>query len=102
MSTLVSPSILHGNRVHDVAPRPHETFRPPRGCHGLREMGFMSDQSTALPTAITHGPTRLPSVDVDSYNAELKDDEGFLGDRASRGSARSSRTGASPCAMPTM
>ena len=28
-----------------------------------------------------HGATRLPSVDVDSYNVELKDDEGFLGDR---------------------
>ena len=31
-----------------------------------------------------HGATRLPSVDVDSYNLELKDDEGFLGDRASK------------------
>ena len=26
----------------------------------------------------------LPAVEVDSYNLELKDDEGFLGDRASR------------------
>jgi hypothetical protein len=32
-----------------------------------------------------HGATRLPSVDVDNYNIELKDDEGFLGDRASKG-----------------
>jgi hypothetical protein len=31
-----------------------------------------------------HGAQRLPAVDVDSYNLELKDDEGFLGDRASR------------------
>ncbi len=31
-----------------------------------------------------HGVSRLPSVDVDSYNIELKDDNGFLGDRASR------------------
>jgi len=31
-----------------------------------------------------HGAERLPAVDVDSYNLELKDDEGFLGDRASR------------------
>src|SRR5437660_12722935 len=44
----------------------------------------MSDQSTALPTVVTHGATRLPTVDVDSYNAELKDDEGFVGDRASK------------------
>lgn len=32
-----------------------------------------------------HGANRLPSVDVDSYNIELKDDDGFLGDRASKG-----------------
>jgi hypothetical protein len=32
-----------------------------------------------------HGATRLPSVEVDSCNIELKDDEGFLGDRASKG-----------------
>src|SRR6202158_3291400 len=35
-----------------------------------------------------HGATRLPSVDVDSYNVELKDDDGFLGDRASKGAFR--------------
>src|ERR1700726_2588751 len=34
------------------------------------------------------GATRLPSVDVDSFNIELKDDEGFLGDRASKGAFR--------------
>src|ERR1043165_9067409 len=31
-----------------------------------------------------HGAKVLPAVEVDSYNLELKDDEGFLGDRASR------------------
>jgi hypothetical protein len=35
-----------------------------------------------------HGATRLPSVDVDSFNIELKDDEGFVGDRASKGAFR--------------
>ena len=35
-----------------------------------------------------HGASRLPSVDVDSFNIELKDDEGFLGDRASKGAFR--------------
>jgi hypothetical protein len=43
----------------------------------------MSDVVTA-PAIGAHGATRLPAVDVDSYNLELKDDEGFLGDRASR------------------
>jgi hypothetical protein len=38
----------------------------------------------ALPTVAAHGATRLPSVDLDSYNVELKDDESFLGDRASK------------------
>jgi hypothetical protein len=35
-----------------------------------------------------HGSSRLPSVDVDSFNLELKDDDGFLGDRASKGAFR--------------
>jgi hypothetical protein len=35
-----------------------------------------------------HGASRLPSVEVDSFNVELKDDEGFLGDRASKGAFR--------------
>ena len=40
---------------------------------------------TAAATIIgPHGAKVLPAVEVDSYNLELKDDEGFLGDRASR------------------
>ena len=40
---------------------------------------------TAVATIIgPHGAKVLPAVEVDSYNLELKDDEGFLGDRASR------------------
>jgi predicted NBD/HSP70 family sugar kinase len=35
-----------------------------------------------------HGATRLPSVEIDSFNIELKDDEGFIGDRASKGAFR--------------
>src|SRR5580693_8478188 len=35
-----------------------------------------------------HGATRLPSVDIDSFNIELKDDDGFRGDRASKGAFR--------------
>jgi predicted NBD/HSP70 family sugar kinase len=35
-----------------------------------------------------HGATRLPSVIVDSFNVELKDEEGYLGDRASKGAFR--------------
>jgi predicted NBD/HSP70 family sugar kinase len=35
-----------------------------------------------------HGATRLPSVDVDSFNIELKNDDGYLGDRASKGAFR--------------
>ncbi|MGD9921295.1 MAG: ROK family protein [Pseudorhodoplanes sp.] len=44
----------------------------------------MADTRT-LPAVAAHGAARLPSVEVDSYNVELKDDEGFLGDRASKG-----------------
>ncbi len=43
-------------------------------------------EDTLTTTGIgNHGATRLPSVDVDSYNIELKDEDGFLGDRASKG-----------------
>ncbi|MBB5045492.1 putative NBD/HSP70 family sugar kinase [Rhodopseudomonas rhenobacensis] len=45
----------------------------------------MADDTLTATGIGNHGATRLPSVEVDSYNIELKDDEGFLGDRASRG-----------------
>src|SRR3954469_20691812 len=36
-----------------------------------------------MSITIEHGGTVLPSVTVDAYNAELRDPEGFTGDRAS-------------------
>src|ERR1700709_1820760 len=46
-------------------------------------------EDTITTTGIArHGATRLPSVEVDSFNVEIKDDEGFLGDRASKGAFR--------------
>ncbi|RYX89174.1 MAG: ROK family protein [Bradyrhizobiaceae bacterium] len=36
-----------------------------------------------------HGADRLPSVDVVSFNIEIKDEDGFLGDRASKGAFQS-------------
>ncbi len=43
---------------------------------------------SALPAIASHGATQLPSVELNSYNVELKDDEGFLGDRVSKGAFR--------------
>jgi len=48
----------------------------------------MAEDTLTTSGSGKHGATRLPSVDVDSYNVELKDDEGFLGDRASKGAFR--------------
>ena len=46
-------------------------------------------EDTLTTTGIArHGAMRLPSVDVESFNIELKDDEGFLCDRASKGAFR--------------
>jgi len=46
-------------------------------------------EEIVMPTGIAgHGAGRLPSVEVDSFNIELKDDDGFLGDRASKGAFR--------------
>lgn len=43
---------------------------------------------SAAETLMAHGSDRLPSVEVDSYNIEMKDEDGFLGDRASKGAFR--------------
>src|SRR5882757_10797048 len=48
----------------------------------------MADTIATTTGIARHGATRLPSVEVDSFNIELKDDEGFLGDRASKGAFR--------------
>jgi predicted NBD/HSP70 family sugar kinase len=45
-------------------------------------------EAATLPSIAQHGASRLPSVEVDDYNIELKDDEGFIGDRASKGAFR--------------
>ena len=44
----------------------------------------MAEQNAKVERVATHGATRLPLVNVDSYNVEIKDDEGFLGDRANK------------------
>jgi hypothetical protein len=45
----------------------------------------MSEGGTAkAPLLCGHGSLRLPRVDILSYNIELKDNGGFLGDRASK------------------
>jgi hypothetical protein len=42
------------------------------------------DASPAAPAAVlAHGSRVLPAVTVDTYNEELRDEEGFVGDRAS-------------------
>jgi hypothetical protein len=51
--------------------------------NGPREKG---SSLAGLP----HGVSRLPSVVVGSYNVELRDGDGFIGDRASKGAFRDS------------
>jgi hypothetical protein len=50
--------------------------------------GHMAEDTLITVGIGRHGAARLPSVDVDSFNIELKDDDGFLGDRASKGAFR--------------
>jgi hypothetical protein len=38
----------------------------------------MTDQTADLPALAAHGGMYLPSVEVDSYNLETRDEEGFL------------------------
>jgi hypothetical protein len=44
----------------------------------------VADESIKTTSIAAQGASRLPSVEV-SFNVELKDEEGFLGDRASKG-----------------
>src|ERR1700748_1534389 len=60
--------------------------------HGRRRASdarrrYMTD-TTVAPAVAPPGSRRLPAVEVDSYNVELKDNEGFIGDRASKGAFR--------------
>jgi hypothetical protein len=50
--------------------------------------GKMADDIVTTTGIARHGATRLPSVEIDSFNIELKDEDGFLGDRASKGAFR--------------
>ncbi len=44
----------------------------------------MATQPAAAASNIAgHGAARLAAVEVDCYNAELRDEDGFLGERAS-------------------
>ena len=47
-----------------------------------------SKSEAAHPTLPTHGAASLPSVEIDSYNLQVEDDEGFVGDKASKGAFR--------------
>src|SRR6266540_678275 len=44
----------------------------------------MVDESKTVAPLGIHGASRLPAVEVDSYNIELKDEDGFVGDRANK------------------
>src|SRR3954471_4249613 len=44
----------------------------------------MRDETIATTGIAAHGASGLPWVEIDSFNLELKDEEGFLGDRANK------------------
>jgi len=48
----------------------------------------MVDETITTSGLATHGASRLQLVEIDSFNIELKDEDGFLGDRASQGAFR--------------
>jgi hypothetical protein len=48
----------------------------------------MADETTTITGIVAHDASRLPWVEIDSFNLELKDEEGFLGDRARKGAFR--------------
>ena len=44
----------------------------------------LPEEPITPPSVLGHGGRVLPAVTVDTYNEELRDEEGFVGDRASR------------------
>lgn len=44
----------------------------------------LPEEPVTPPSVLGHGGRVLPAVTVDTYNEELRDEEGFVGDRASR------------------
>jgi ROK family protein len=48
----------------------------------------MTDETITTTGITVHGASRLPWVEIDSFNLELKYEEGFLGDRASKAAFR--------------
>lgn len=48
-------------------------------------MGAATAEKTRNQAAGPHGAAELPSVLVTSYNLEIRDEDGFVGDKASRG-----------------
>ncbi len=59
----------------------------------------MADETIKTTGIAAHGASRLPWVEIDSFNLELKDEDEFLGDRASTGAFRETlENGESRCA----
>ena len=48
----------------------------------------MADATITTTGIAAHGASCLPWVEIDSFNLELKDEDGFLGDRASKAAFR--------------
>src|SRR3954453_23161463 len=48
----------------------------------------MTHETITTTGIVAHGASRLPWVEIDSFNLELKDEEGFRGDRASKAAFR--------------
>jgi len=46
-------------------------------------MTKISAKAAGEPPVLGHGGRVLPAVTVDAYNEELRDEDGFVGDRAS-------------------
>src|SRR6188474_254125 len=52
--------------------------------HTCKRGGMAEKTQEAAKVLVGHGTAELPAVHIDSYNVELRDSEGFIGDRASR------------------
>ena len=81
--------ICHPHSLRAIRPLLKPKGSLPVVANEIRQgLGHMAEDTITTTGIARHGATRLPSVEVDSFNIELKDDEVFLGDRASKGAFR--------------
>ncbi len=75
------PELGWSTAVYSLMPEPKQNS----GSAGSQMRKPGRERPSQQPTLPTNGASTLPRVVVESYNVEIEDEEGFVGDKASKG-----------------